>query len=114
MLNRADAEIVREFDVNTKAFVPEADKPFVLPEAKSSVCWKDRNTLIVGGAFFGEGSMRSRGLSSGIRGRGLSSARSGGNSPVNSSMKTPLEHGPSSSAKPKGGLQPEVVASDAL
>ena len=57
----ADAEIVREFDVNTKAFVPEADKPFVLPEAKSSVCWKDRNTLIVGGAFFGEGSMTDSG-----------------------------------------------------
>ena len=57
----ADAEVVREFDVNTKDFVPASAQPFLLPEAKSSVCWKDRNTLIVGGSFFGDGSMTDSG-----------------------------------------------------
>jgi len=51
----ADAKHVREFDVNTKAFLPASATPFVLPEAKSSVGWKDRDTLYVGGSFFDGG-----------------------------------------------------------
>jgi prolyl oligopeptidase len=48
-----DASIVREFDVDTKAFVPNG---FVLPEAKSNVSWKDENTLYVA-TDFGPGSL---------------------------------------------------------
>ena len=44
----ADATVVREFDLDHKKFVPEG---FYLPEAKSSVCWKDKNTLYVGTNF---------------------------------------------------------------
>lgn len=47
----ADATVAREFDLNAKAFVPPEDGGFVLPEAKSRLCFKDRDTLIVGGVF---------------------------------------------------------------
>ncbi|GIL05207.1 MAG: prolyl oligopeptidase [Betaproteobacteria bacterium] len=49
----ADAVVVREFDLQDKRFV---DGGFVLPEAKSSVSWKDIDTLWVG-TDFGPGSM---------------------------------------------------------
>ena len=29
----------------------EAEGGFALPECKSSICWKDRDTLLVGGVF---------------------------------------------------------------
>jgi prolyl oligopeptidase len=48
-----DADIVREFDVDKKAFVPGG---FVLPEAKSRISWKDENTVFVG-TDFGAGSL---------------------------------------------------------
>ncbi len=35
----ADASVVREFDLATKAFVEDG---FRLPEAKSQVAWRDR------------------------------------------------------------------------
>lgn len=41
----ADAVVVREFDLEAKAFV---DEGFMLPEAKTDVCWQDANTLLVG------------------------------------------------------------------
>ncbi len=41
----ADASVVREFDTKTKAFVPGG---FSLPEAKSSIDWKDLDTVYVG------------------------------------------------------------------
>ena len=41
----ADATVVREFDLPTKAFVPDG---FVLPEAKHRVSWIDRDTVFVG------------------------------------------------------------------
>ena len=41
----ADAAVVREFDPAARAFVQDG---FTLPEAKSDVVWKDRNTLLVG------------------------------------------------------------------
>ena len=53
----ADASVVREFDIAKKAFVSDG---FVLPEAKSSTAWKDRNTLFVG-TDFGAGSMTESG-----------------------------------------------------
>ncbi|MCP1469938.1 prolyl oligopeptidase [Sphingobium sp. OAS761] len=39
-----DAEVVREFDMATGAFVADG---FVVPEAKSDVAWMDRDTLLV-------------------------------------------------------------------
>jgi prolyl oligopeptidase len=53
----ADAVVVREFDLNTKQFVKDG---FNLPEAKSEVSWKDRDTLYVG-TDFGPGSMTNSG-----------------------------------------------------
>ena len=44
----ADATVVREFDLNTKSFVPDG---FILPEAKSETAWRDRDTLYVGTDF---------------------------------------------------------------
>jgi prolyl oligopeptidase len=53
----ADAAVVREFDPKTKAFVKDG---FTLPEAKSDVSWKDRDTLFVG-TDFGPGSLTDSG-----------------------------------------------------
>ena len=53
----ADAAVVREFDPKTKAFVTDG---FALPEAKSDVAWKDRDTLLVG-TDFGPGSLTDSG-----------------------------------------------------
>ena len=39
-----DADVVREFDLATGKFV---DGGFVVPEAKSSIAWADRDTLVV-------------------------------------------------------------------
>src|ERR1051326_133286 len=44
----ADASVVREFDVTKKDFVKDG---FTLPEAKSSVSWRDSDTLYVGTDF---------------------------------------------------------------
>jgi prolyl oligopeptidase len=53
----ADAMVVREFDLERKEFVADG---FTLPEAKSRVDWRDRNTLYVG-TDFGAGSMTKSG-----------------------------------------------------
>jgi prolyl oligopeptidase len=53
----ADAAVVREFDVTTRQFVKDG---FVLAEAKSSVAWRDRDTIYVG-TDFGPGSMTASG-----------------------------------------------------
>jgi prolyl oligopeptidase len=44
----ADAVVVREFDPIAKAFVKDG---FVLPEAKSNVSWRNRDSLFVGTNF---------------------------------------------------------------
>ncbi|MFB3904276.1 MAG: prolyl oligopeptidase family protein [Acidobacteriota bacterium] len=49
----ADAVVLREFDTETRSFVPNG---FRLPEAKSRVNWKDQDTLWVG-TDFGPGSL---------------------------------------------------------
>jgi len=49
----ADACVMREFDVERKDFVADG---FELPEAKSRVAWRDRDTLYVG-TDFGPGSL---------------------------------------------------------
>ena len=53
----ADATVVREFDIEARAFI---DGGFLLPEAKSSVTWVDIDTLIVG-TDFGPGSLTDSG-----------------------------------------------------
>jgi prolyl oligopeptidase len=53
----ADATVVREFDTVTKLFVPGG---FTLPEAKSSVGWRDADTVWVG-TDFGPGSLTTSG-----------------------------------------------------
>ncbi len=53
----ADAVIVREFDPVAKQFVVGG---FELPESKTTVAWKDRDTLYVG-TDFGPGSMTTSG-----------------------------------------------------
>ncbi len=53
----ADADVVREFDLRTKAFVPDG---FRLPEAKSRVAWRDHDSLFVA-TDFGPGTLTSSG-----------------------------------------------------
>jgi prolyl oligopeptidase len=53
----ADAAVMREFDLSKKEFV---NGGFSLPEAKSRVAWRSRDTLYVG-ADFGPGSLTSSG-----------------------------------------------------
>nr|WP_235630311.1 prolyl oligopeptidase family serine peptidase [Mycolicibacterium novocastrense] len=53
----ADATVVREFDMDTRQFVTDG---FALPEAKSSVTWQDRDTVLVG-TDFGPGSLTDSG-----------------------------------------------------
>lgn len=73
----ADAKISREFDLDKKAFVSVADGGFELPEAKTTLSYKDRDTLLVGGAF-GEAEMTDSGYPRSVyewqRGTPLSSA----------------------------------------
>ncbi|KUI07003.1 prolyl oligopeptidase [Mycolicibacterium acapulense] len=53
----ADATVVREFDMAARQFVADG---FALPEAKSSVTWQDRDTVLVG-TDFGPGSLTDSG-----------------------------------------------------
>ena len=59
----ADAKVIREFDLGTRAFVPQG---FLLPEAKSDVEWRDPDTVLVG-TDFGPGSMTRSGYPRTIR-----------------------------------------------
>lgn len=53
----ADASVIREFDLERKTFVVGG---FTLPEAKSQVSWRDRDSLFVG-TDFGPGSLTDSG-----------------------------------------------------
>ena len=53
----SDADVVREFDLVTKSFV---EGGFYLPEAKSSVSWRDRDSLWIG-TDFGPGTLTESG-----------------------------------------------------
>ncbi len=44
----ADAQFIREFDLSSKTFLADG---FVLPEAKSDVSWRDRDTIYVATEF---------------------------------------------------------------
>ena len=54
----ADAAVVREFDMATSA--NSSTDGFQLPEAKSGIAWKDRDTVLVG-TDFGPGSLTDSG-----------------------------------------------------
>ena len=51
---------VREFDVDKKRFISESEGGFRLPEAKSDLCYRGRDVLLVG-TDTGEGSMTDSG-----------------------------------------------------
>ena len=53
----ADADVKREFDVESKSFVEDG---FFLPEAKSEISWIDADTLFVS-TDFGEGTLTNSG-----------------------------------------------------
>lgn len=53
----SDATVTREYDVAARQFVVDG---FTLPEAKSSVSWEDRDTVLVG-TDFGPGSLTESG-----------------------------------------------------
>jgi prolyl oligopeptidase len=53
----ADADVVREFDLESRSFVKDG---FFLPEAKSTVGWVDRDSLFVG-TDFGAGTLTTSG-----------------------------------------------------
>jgi prolyl oligopeptidase len=53
----ADAVVVREFDVATRQFVADG---FVLPEAKSTISWRDRDAIYVA-TDFGPGTLTDSG-----------------------------------------------------
>jgi prolyl oligopeptidase len=59
----ADADVVREFDLDTKAFVPGG---FTLPEAKSRVAWRNADSLFVA-TDFGPGSLTTSGYPRTVR-----------------------------------------------
>jgi prolyl oligopeptidase len=59
----ADADVVREFDLETKQFVADG---FTLPEAKSRVAWRGRDSLFVA-TDFGPGSLTASGYPRTVR-----------------------------------------------
>ncbi|MBB5985719.1 prolyl oligopeptidase family serine peptidase [Sphingobium lignivorans] len=70
-----DADVVREWDMETRSFVKNG---FTLPEAKSTLAWVDADTLLVG-TDYGAGSMTDSGYARIVkewkRGTPLSAAR---------------------------------------
>ena len=59
----ADADVVREFDLERKAFVTDG---FTLPEAKSRVAWRNESSLFVA-TDFGPGSLTTSGYPRTVR-----------------------------------------------
>ncbi|GAA1490035.1 prolyl oligopeptidase family serine peptidase [Brachybacterium sacelli] len=56
----SDADVSREFDLETLSFVPESEGGFVRPEAKGGLSWIDVDTVWVS-TDFGEGTMTTSG-----------------------------------------------------
>ena len=71
----ADADVKREFDVESKSFI---ENGFFLPEAKSEISWVNENTLLVA-TDFGEGTLTDSGYprvtKEWIRGTDISDAK---------------------------------------
>ncbi|MDK7741435.1 prolyl oligopeptidase family serine peptidase [Helcobacillus massiliensis] len=62
----SDADETREFDLVTRAFVPESEKPFHRPAAKGSMSWIDEDTVWVS-TDFGEDTMTTSGYPRQVR-----------------------------------------------
>lgn len=56
----SDADVSREFDLVTRRFVPPSEGGFLRPEAKGSLNWVDRDTVLVANDF-GPGTVSSSG-----------------------------------------------------
>ena len=56
----SDADVTREFDLETRRFVPAAEGGFERPEAKGSLSWIDEDTVWAA-TDFGEGTMTTSG-----------------------------------------------------
>ena len=56
----SDADVTREWDLETRSFVPESEGGFVRPEARGFVSWIDEDTVWVG-TDFGEGTRSNSG-----------------------------------------------------
>src|ERR1700761_7781751 len=65
----ADATVVREFDLDAKAFIEDG---FTLPEAKTSALWMDEDRLLVSSALGGADFVTAAGYARTVRlwGRG--------------------------------------------
>ena len=92
----ADAMVIREFDLKSKQFIAGG---FYLPEAKSEVAWRNRDTLYVG-TDFGPGSLTDSGYPRQIkewkRGTKLSEAKlvfEGKPSDVSAGVTVEHDHG---------------------
>jgi prolyl oligopeptidase len=92
----ADAVVLREFDLGAKRFVPNG---FFVPEAKTDVAWRNRDTLYIG-TDFGPGSLTESGYPRVIkewrRGTPLSAARTvfeGQSGDVETSVSVDHDHG---------------------
>lgn len=89
-----DAVVIREFDLGSKAFVPDG---FMLSEGKSEVSWQSENAIFVG-TYFGEGSLTDSGYPRIVklwqRGTPLSAAKTvlGGTTSDVSASATVQEH----------------------
>lgn len=62
----SDADTTREFDLETRAFVPESEGGFVRPAAKGSMSWIDEDTVWVA-TDLGEGTMTTSGYPRQVR-----------------------------------------------
>lgn len=62
----SDADVTREFDLVTRAFVEKADGGFVRPEGKGSVSWVTRDELLVTNDF-GPGTLTTSGYARQVR-----------------------------------------------
>jgi len=56
----SDAVVLREFDLETKQFIPESEQGFVVPESKSRISWISRDEVAIG-TDFGPGSLTASG-----------------------------------------------------
>jgi len=63
----SDAEVIREFNVEKKAFVPEEEGGFKIKECKTQVSFKSRDVLLVGTDTGADGDMTDSGYPSQVR-----------------------------------------------
>ena len=47
----SDAHVIREFDLTSKSFIPVENGGFYVPEAKTNIAWRTRDSVFVGTKF---------------------------------------------------------------